>query len=94
MGDYHPQGTMEKSVSIYLKRRSITGSCGAGHFIKLEKGSWRRGKAKEDSETLRKVSAKRGGGGGEGVTKDSLMTSTSTPDRRGENQVSGTFYRG
>ena len=50
MGDYHPQGTMEKSVSIYLKRRSITGSCGAGHcgaghFI-------RQRRAKKDSAVV------------------------------------------
>ena len=57
-------------------------------------GEGRRRTRRELTETLRKVRANREGGGGEGVTKDSLMTSTCTSDRRGENQVSGTFYRG
>ena len=48
MWDYHPTGAVNR-YETYLKRMSITRSWGAGHFIRLEEGSWRRGRAKEDS---------------------------------------------
>ena len=81
MGDYHPQGTMEKSVSIYLEMNIENEfyhperSC-SPHHLGLERKTWSRRQQVEWGEVPdTKYCSKVTRGGGAGGSSEELILS-------------------